>query len=147
MSVILRIATPGDMARALAMATAFHQEQNRSTDGLQEALAPLLDGLPAAVLYLIGPPKAPVGYALVSFGYGLDFGGPTATIAELYMRPAIRGRGMGAEAVAAIAGALGQHGVRALHMDAAAANPRATVFCRRLGFSPRASHTVMTRLL
>ncbi|WP_108484050.1 GNAT family N-acetyltransferase [Oceaniglobus ichthyenteri] len=147
MSVTLRIATQEDHDRALNMATAFHEEVGNSTDAVATALPALLEGLPAAVFYFIGPPRAPVGYTLVSFGYALDLGGPTGTIAELYIRPAVRGRGMGGEAVSALASVLAKHGVRALHMDAAHANPRALVFCRRLGFAARTSHTIMTRLL
>nr|WP_245398670.1 GNAT family N-acetyltransferase [Oceaniglobus trochenteri] len=131
----------------MALASAFHLEEGRSSEGLEDALDALLAGVPNAVFYLIGPPKSPVGYALVSFGYALDLGGPTATIAELFIRPPVRGRGMGGEAVAALAKALSRHGIRALHIDAAAANPRASVFCRRLGFAVRDSHTVMTRAL
>jgi len=144
-SVSLRIADSADFDRARALVAAFHSEQGTGGLDIDAALSPLLDGLPHAVLYLIGPPKSPVGYALVSFGYAIDMGGPVATLAELFIRPPVRGRGMGSEAVNALATALARHGIRALHMDAAATNPRATVFCRRLGFAPRDSHTTMTR--
>lgn len=147
MNVTLRLATPDDHARALALSTAFHTELGQPTEHLAKALTPLLAGLPNAVFYLIGPPKSPVGHAVVSFGYALDLGGPTATLAEVFIRPAVRGRGMGGEAVGALARVLGQHGIVALHIDAAAAPARATVFVRRLGFAPRPGQTVLTRLL
>lgn len=147
MSVTLRIATPEDQGRALALVTAFHTELGHDTDGLGDALAPLLDGLPNGVLYLIGPPRSPVGHAVVSFGYALDLGGVTASITELFIRPPVRGRGMGGDALDALARALGKHGVRALLIDAADAPARALVFCRRLGFAPRPGQTVLSRLL
>ncbi|NCO22435.1 MAG: GNAT family N-acetyltransferase [Rhodobacterales bacterium] len=147
MSVSLRIATPEDHARALALSTAFHGELGQPTDHLDGALASLLAGVPHAVLYLIGPPKSPVGHAVVSFGYDLGLGGSTATLGELFIRPPVRGRGMGGEAIQALAAALGRHGVVALHIDAAAAPARATVFVRRLRFAARPGQTVLTRLL
>lgn len=147
MSVTLRLARPEDHARTLALAIAYHAELGQPTERLDGALGPVLQGLPSAVLYLIGPPKSPVGYALVSFGHALHLGGATATIAELFIRPPVRGRGMGGGAVDALAKALAPHGVVALYIDAPAANPRATVFCRRLGFLPSDARTVMTRLI
>ena len=134
------------------MLTAYCAEQmSHAEDGADAtriaALDRLLDGLPAATLYLIGPPKSPVGYMLIAFGFDLSAGGVTATIGELYIRAAVRGRGMGSDAVATLAHALHGHGVCALHMEASDANPRAKVFCRRLGFDERTDTTLLIRTL
>lgn len=147
MSVVLRIATQADLVRVLAMVQQCHEEVALVVDDIESAILPLLEGTPAAVLYLIGPPMAPVGYSLVSFGYDFTAGGPTATLAELFIRPAIRGRGVGSEAVLALAQGLSAHGIRALSIKSDVANPRAKVFCRRLGFVPEDSHIRMIRAL
>lgn len=148
MSVTLRIATPDDLDRLATMVALCHGELGIEQDDetLRTTLAMVLGGLPQGVAYLIGPPRAPVGYAVVSFGFCLERGGLDATVDEVFIRPAVRGRGMGSEALAALATALGGHGVKALHVEVATDSRPAALY-RRLGFAPRDATHLMTRRL
>ena len=101
----LHLATPDDLPKLIPMVSAFHVEQQYETDEdhVVAALMPLLDGSPYGAIWLIGPRRSPVGYLAVTFGWSIEFGGLDAILDELYIRPAVRGRGMGGEAIDGIA--------------------------------------------
>ncbi len=56
-------------------------------------------------------------------------------IDEFFIREAVRGRGMGAQAIDALAAELAGRGVVAMHVEAVASNPRAQSFYARRGFA------------
>ncbi|MWD26129.1 GNAT family N-acetyltransferase [Aquicoccus sp. SCR17] len=120
---------------------------DRGDDARAEALAPLLEGSPHGVAYLIGPRRSPVGFLVASFGYSLDLGGIDASIDAFWIREAVRGRGMGTELLAGLAPALARHGVKALHFELDEGNERARRLYERNHFRPRDGHCLMTRLL
>ena len=88
MSAALTLAKPDHLDKLVALVTAFHAEEDiKMTDDARVAgLAPLLDGIPHGAAYLIGPPRAPIGYIVITFGWSVEFGGLNAIIDELYIR-------------------------------------------------------------
>ncbi|MDU8911499.1 GNAT family N-acetyltransferase [Aestuariicoccus sp. MJ-SS9] len=145
----LHLATPDDLAKLLPLVTAFHAEMgyDTETEALSAALSPLLDGSPHGAVWLIGPRRAPVGYIAVTFGWSIEYGGLDAIMDELFIRPAVRGRGMGYEAVAGIAKALKEGGVRALHLEVRRDDEGTQRFYRRARFAPRDVYMFMSRVL
>ncbi|WP_435310826.1 GNAT family N-acetyltransferase [Primorskyibacter sedentarius] len=145
----LHLAGPDDLPRLLSMVAAFHEHQGFDTDEDHQraAIAPLLEGSPHGAIWLIGPRKAPVGYVVVTFGWSVEFGGLDGIVDELYIRPAVRGRGMGFEAVNSLAHALRDSGVRALHLEADRNDEPVTRFYTRAGFRPRDGYLFMSRVL
>ncbi|MEO1398270.1 MAG: GNAT family N-acetyltransferase [Pseudomonadota bacterium] len=127
------------------MVTAFHEEMKLRLDESQRlaGVLPLLDGTPHGAAYLIGPRRAPVGYLVVSFGWSVEFGGVDGFLDEIYVRPAVRGRGMGGDAISALFNLLKRSDVRALHLEVDRESPAAGLY-RRLGFSPRLRYSLMT---
>lgn len=75
-----------------------------------------------------------VGHALLSYGFDLEFGGRTATLTEVYLREAYRGRGIGTAVFDALEQHCAEHGVRALELQAERENSDARRFYTRLGF-------------
>ncbi len=148
MSAALHLCAPEDMDRLLPLAAACLAEAGRSADpqALREALAPLLEGLPHGVAYLIGPHRAPVGHIVISFGYSLEAGGITATIDQFHIRPNVRGRGMGGEVLAALVPALADHGVKSLEVRLPPGSRARGVFARA-GLAPHEGYQTMSRLL
>lgn len=146
MSASLHLAKSGDLPQLLPLVRAFHADHNIASDDnhLTAALEPLLDGAPHGAAYLIGPARAPIGYLIVSFGWSVEFGGLDAFLDELYLRPSIRGRGIGTESVQTVARTLAAAGVRAMHLEVMGGNARATDLYKRLGFAARDSQ-LMTR--
>lgn len=149
MSAALQLARPQDLDRVGTMVAAFHAEAGLevSHDQRRDALSPLLDGSPHGCVYLIGPVRAPIGYVVVTFGWSVEFGGMDAFIDEIYVRPAVRGRGIATEVLTDLPPVLGQAGVRALHLEVERSNDAAHSLYRRTGFRARSDYTLMTRML
>ncbi len=142
MSQLLHLAGPGDLDRLEPLVAAYHAFDgiDSTAQARRDALAPLLDGSPHGAVWLIGPKMAPVGYIAVSFGWSIELGGMDGVVDELWIREAVRGRGMGFEALTALQKALEAAGVKALSLEVAADNERAQRLYTRSGFKLRGFH-------
>lgn len=149
MSAALTLAGPDHLAKLMELVTAFHEEAAiTSTDKTRLAgISPLLDGIPQGCAYLIGPPRAPIGYIVITFGWSVEFGGLDAIIDELYIRPGVRGRGIASEALIALPRALAAGGLRAVHLDVAKDNAKALKLYSRAGFALRDTHVSLSKRL
>ncbi|MEM7091120.1 MAG: GNAT family N-acetyltransferase [Pseudomonadota bacterium] len=149
MSVALRLARPDDLDRVLRLVTACHAETgpDLTNEALSDAVSPLLDGIPHGCLYLIGPARSPLGFVILSFGWSVEFGGMNAILDQIYVRPAVRGRGIATEVLLELPKALAAGGVKALHLAADRDTEGAQRLCQRTGFSPRDRNVLMTRPL
>jgi hypothetical protein len=145
----LHLATPEDLPRLLPLVASFHDHQgfDTSADHQREAIAPLLDGSPHGAVWLIGPRRAPVGYIVVSFGWSVEFGGLDAIVDELFIRNAVRKRGMGGEALDSLAKALKEGGIRAMHLEARQGDDALNKFYARARFKARDGFVLMSRVL
>jgi ribosomal protein S18 acetylase RimI-like enzyme len=145
----LHLAGEADSDKVLPLVAAFHAEMGFDTDAETQlaAVAPLLAGSPYGAAWLIGPRRAPVGYIVATFSWSLAFGGLDAMIDELYIRPAVRGRGMGFEALNGLAKALREGGVHALHLEVDGTDEAAVRFYSRARFTARPGSQLMSRTL
>jgi ribosomal protein S18 acetylase RimI-like enzyme len=84
-----------------------------------------------------------VGYAIVTYGFDLEFGGRDAFLTEIYLVPEARGRGVGRTALGLVEERARAAGVRALHLMVYPENRPALALYERAGFqrSPRAFYT------
>ena len=139
MSQLLHLATADDIDRIERMVAAYHEFEGIESDEAErrEALAPLLEGSPHGAVWLIGPKMAPVGYIAVSFGWSIELGGLDGIVDEFWIREAVRGRGMGGEALIALQKALRDAGIKALSLEVAHGNDAAERLYQRAGFSNR----------
>lgn len=114
----ITLARPDDLDRLLPLVAACHAEAGLVLEETRRraALQPVLDGSPHAAAYLIGPPRTPIGYVVISFGWSLVHEGLDGTVDEIYIRPAVRGRGIGTEVMSALPRALAGAGLKALHL-------------------------------
>ncbi len=149
MAATLTLAKPDDAERLLPMIEAFHAEENlpTSAEHRSNALQPLLEGTALGEVYLIGPKVAPIGYIVITHGYSIEFGGPDAFIDEFYLRPGVRGRGVGGEIMQSISEHLTKLGTRALHLEVSEDNTYAQNVYAQRGFSQRSKYKLMTREL
>lgn len=145
----LHLATEDDADKLLPLVAAFHAEMGFGTDDEHRtaALAPLLSGSPHGAAWLIGPRRAPVGYIVLTFGWSVEFGGLDAIVDELYIRKAVRGRGMGLEALDGIAKTMKNAGVRALHLEVDSTDDSARRLYAKALFRPRENYIYMSRTL
>lgn len=145
----LHLANDDDAPKLLPLVAAFHSEMGFDTDATHQeaAVRPLLNNLPHGAIWLIGPRRAPVGYVAISFGWSIEFGGMDAFVDELYIRPAVRRRGMGFDALNGISRALSDGGVCALHLEVDKQDEATARLYQRARFETRDRYTLMSRKL
>lgn len=143
----LHLATIEDVALVLSRTRALNaQEGIEIADAsLEAALRALLASPDLGAVWLVIREAAPIGYAVVTFGYDLEFGGRDAYLTELWIDAEQRGHGAGHDALALLDPELRARGVKALHLQVRPENPAVRLY-ERSGFvtSPR---QVMTRRL
>ncbi|WP_170455533.1 GNAT family N-acetyltransferase [Ruegeria arenilitoris] len=149
MSAALRLARPEDLDRLMGLVAAFHAEAGieQDPDQRRDALMPLLEGIPHGCIYLIGPSRAPLGYIILTFGWSVEFGGMDGFVDEIYIRPAIRGRGIATEVLLDLPKALAGAGLTALHLEVDRTNEAAQKLYLRTGFKPRDRYMLMSKKL
>jgi len=119
MSAALTLATIEHLDRLLPLLASFHAEEGLpvSDEQRKNGITPLLKGSPHGVAYMIGPPRAPIGYVVVSFGWSIEFGGMDGFVDEIYVRPGVRGRGVASEVLLTLPRALADAGLKAMHLE------------------------------
>ncbi len=149
MSAALKLARPADLDRLMGLVTAFHTEAGieQDIDQTRNALTPLLEGIPHGCIYLIGPGRAPLGYIVLTFGWSVEFGGMDGFVDEIYIRPAVRGRGIATEVLLDLPKALAGAGLTALHLEVDRSNEATQKLYLRTGFRPRERYMLMSRKL
>ncbi|GGE22741.1 hypothetical protein GCM10011360_09040 [Primorskyibacter flagellatus] len=143
----INLATPDDLTRLLPLVRAFHEEAGIPVDedARLAALTPLLEGSPHGAAWLIGPARAPIGYVVISFGWSVEFGGMDGFVDELYIRPSVRGRGLGTEVLTHLPKTLSATGLKAIHLEVSRVAIKTQEAYKRAGFQPRHDYLLMTR--
>jgi ribosomal protein S18 acetylase RimI-like enzyme len=143
----IRLATFDDLTRVLAWTRALNAvESIEIEDGpLETATRRLLGSPELGGVWVIIRDDAPVGQAVVTYGYDLEFAGRDAFLTELWIDPEHRGQGAATEALRLLAGELRERDVHALHLQVRPENPACRLYTRA-GFT-RSPRIVMTRRL
>lgn len=147
----LRSATLDDLAQLLPRTRALnaHEGIEISDELLEQALRRLLGDASLGGAWLIeradGADRGVIGYAIVTFGYDLEFGGRDAYLTELWIDEERRRSGAATAVLEQLPHELRACDVRALHLQVRPDNPARRLY-ERSGFvaSPR---LVMTRRL
>ena len=103
------------------------------------ALLTLLRDRTLGAAWLILDGNAPVGYAVLCFGYSLEWLGRDAFIDEFYLSERYRGRGWGRKTLAFIEDAARALNITTLHLEVVQDNISALEIYRQLGFSEHTS--------
>lgn len=134
-------ATPArdeDIPLLLDLARAFHVEDGHPMDAAGEmatAASVLGEGDAAlAPTYMLREDDAVVGYFVLSLGYSPEHGGKDAFIDDIYLVPAVRGRGLGRAALDLAVGAARGLGVRVILLEVEKHNRRAYKLYASHGF-------------
>lgn len=152
----LRRATPADLLSILPRTRALNAHEGIAVadDALEAALRALLLDATLGGVWLIErlapasaePPVAiPIGYAIVTFGYDLEFAGRDAWLTELWVDDDARNTGAGGTALAMLEIELRPLGIRALHLQVRPENPALRLY-ERAGFT-RSPRLILTRRL
>jgi ribosomal protein S18 acetylase RimI-like enzyme len=131
-----RLAHVEDEPAILASMRDFYAEEHLVFDELiaKRAVGELLAHPQFGRILLLQSGEKMVGHATLTFGFSLEFHGRYALLDELYLIPAVRGRGWGHLAVKFLTAIARAHGVATLRMEVSHANARARAVYIKAGF-------------
>ena len=134
---VVRAATADDLPAVARLLDAFNREYDEPTPGpawLAERLAALVDGGDTAVL-VAG--TGPDGLAVLRLRPSLWSAGLECYLAELYVVPALRGRGIGRALLEAAIAAARERGADHMDLGTSEDDVAARALYERLGFTRR----------
>ena len=102
---------------------------------LRPALARLLAEEALGRVWLFRSDGEIVGYAVLTFGYDLEFAGRDAFITEIYLCPAARGQGIGRVVLAKIEAAAAELDAHAIHLMVRPENRPAVALYASAGYA------------
>jgi len=134
----MRRATPADLEPVLALARAFGIEEGRRYDEahVRGALEPLLRDDTYGQVWLVDDSDGDgtlVGYAVLTWGWGLESGGREGLVDEIFVAGPARGRGLGGTLFACVLSAAREAGCRTLFLETERVNEAARRLYRRHG--------------
>src|SRR3954452_15749463 len=124
-----------DAETLLHMARAFHQEDGHRLDaGGEMAVAQIATGEPFARAWIVRQAGDAIGYVVLTLGYSIEYGGRDGFIDDLYLVPAVRGRGYGRQLMHFALSQAAALGVKTLHLEVETGNESAMRLYRSIGF-------------
>jgi GNAT superfamily N-acetyltransferase len=133
----VREAVLGDVRTLVELMAEFYAESGYLLDRghADAAFTALLSDSRLGRVSLIERAAAEVGYVVVTFVYGMEYGGLMAFVDDFFVRPTFRNTGLGTAALAAARDACAMLGVRAMAVEVAGDNDPALAVYRRTGFA------------
>ena len=137
MALQIRPANLRDVPALVALMTSFYAEADFPLPAAPAARAfeALLTDPRLGGAWLAEREGTPVGHAVLTACFSMEYGGLRAFIDDLYVRPEARGRGVGAALLAAARDSAMTRGVRALHVEVGVENATARRLYSRAGYS------------
>src|SRR5215472_12757582 len=135
-SPLFRVAQPDDVELLLDFMEALYTLDGYGYDRekARTALKPLLGNSALGRAWFILDGATPVGYAVLCFGYSLEWLGRDAFVDEIYLGEDYRDRGWGKEAMDFLEHSARDLGIRTLHLAVVPGNHRALHLYEKVGF-------------
>jgi GNAT superfamily N-acetyltransferase len=136
MRIDLREAGVHDCDLLLALMRGLYGAEHIAFDEAraERALAGLLADPGLGRVWMIERDGRPVGYAVLTLGYSLEFGGRFALLDELFIQEEHRGAGVGRRALAQIAEACRGLGLMAVRLEVGRTNRMAQGLYQKVGY-------------
>jgi GNAT superfamily N-acetyltransferase len=99
-----------------------------------EAFTTLLADDRLGFVWFIQPDGQDVGYVVLTLGYSMEYGGPTAFVDDLFVRSPFRRAGFATAALTEMRAFCAQRGIRAIHVETGGDNAAAQAAYQRIGF-------------
>jgi len=103
-------------------------------DRAATAFSTLLSDERLGNVWLIRADLEIAGYIVITLGFGMEYGGLSATLDDMFIRPAFRGQGLGKAALVHVRDACREAKVRSMHVEVARDNDPAQAVYRHVGF-------------
>lgn len=131
----VRLAVPQDAPEILRLARGYAEADQHPFDEPHTAAAlhPLLASAQYGLVLVADAGSHLVGYAVLTWGYGLESGGVEALLDELYVQS--RGVGIGTSLLNAVVEHALTHGARTIFLETEARNETARAFYLGHGFA------------
>jgi ribosomal protein S18 acetylase RimI-like enzyme len=136
--ITMRVATGSDISTLLPMMHEFNRLEDIHVDPAlhREALGTLLDRSDLGRVLLFESRGAPVGYAVLTFNYDLEFAGRDAFLTEVFVAGPLRGMGHGKHMLQEIERVAVADDVKAIHLMVRPENTIALRLYTASGYSP-----------
>lgn len=119
----------------LAMVRAFHAEDGHPLEASsEEAVLRVAAGEELARAWIVRSANNAVGYLILTLGYSVEYGGRDGFIDDLYLKPELRGQGVGSRLVAFALDQAAAMGINTLHLEVEIGNARAARVYQTVGF-------------
>jgi|SRR5579883_516897 GNAT superfamily N-acetyltransferase len=136
MLVSFRSCGPKDHRALLKLVLAYKRFEkirvNRKS--LSQGLDVLLRNPSQGKMWLMECHKKPVGYALLTYNFELEYGGAEGVLRDLFVEKPYRNQGIGSLALYEIEDYCRERGMRAFQLQVPRRNRSAEIFYRKAGF-------------
>lgn len=136
MLVSFRSCGPKDRAALLKLVLAYnrHEKTHANRKSLSQGLDVLLRNPSQGKMWLMECHSKPVGYALLTYNFELEYGGAEGVLRDLFVEKKYRNQGIGSLALYEIEDYCRERGMRAFQLQVPRRNKSAEVFYRKAGF-------------
>ena len=136
MLVSFRPCGPKDHATVLKLAVAYYRFDKIAYDlrSLTKGLDTLLRNFSLGQAWLMECHNKPVGYAVLTYNFDLEYGGVEGMLTDLYVDKHYRNKGIGSLALFEIEDFCRERGIRAIELQVQHHNRAAETFYRKAGF-------------
>jgi ribosomal protein S18 acetylase RimI-like enzyme len=136
MPATMRRASVADLGDLLRLMHEFYEEAGfpLNLDRARAAFLPLLAPGELGQVWVADFEGQVAGHLVFTFSYSMEYGGRTAFIEDLFVRPALRNRGVGRALVGQARTICERLGVRAMYLEVARSNGPAQAIYRAVGF-------------
>jgi ribosomal protein S18 acetylase RimI-like enzyme len=144
-----RPATPSDVPTLVELMHAFYAESafplNR--EWAARAFADLMADPSRGAAWIIERDAAPIGHVVLSVRFAMEFGGLSAYIDDIFVRPEHRRKGAASAGLDALVDECRRRGCRSIHVEVAPDNHAAIALYRRFGLAPGDDERQQLRLV
>jgi GNAT superfamily N-acetyltransferase len=136
MLVSFRPGGPKDFNSLLKLTTAYYRFDKIPYDlpSLRRGLETLLRNPSQGQAWLMETHHKPVGYALLTYNFDLEYGGIEGMLTDLYVEKKYRNRGVGSLALYELEDFCRERGIRTIELQVLHRNKAAETFYRQAGF-------------
>lgn len=134
--VAIRHAKPTDLKTLSALIRRYYLFDHTAFDSnaVHAGLKAMLRDKSVGQAFLIASEAKPIGYAILTYGFDLEFGGRTALMTDLFLEPEFRRRGLGKKTLLFLEQFCRSNKIGALELQVERTNRAAQAFYQRLHF-------------
>jgi GNAT superfamily N-acetyltransferase len=136
MLVTFRPCGPKDHKALLKLIVAYYRfdEISFQIDSLRRGLDTLLRNLSQGQAWMLEAHHKPVGYAILTYNFDLEYGGVEGMLTDLYVEKRFRNKGVGSLALYEIEDFCRERGIRTIELQVQHHNKSAHTFYKKTGF-------------